>query len=184
MCFSGDASPAIPQTRNPDDPSCGFQGGIQALPNVPFRRGTQFKICTNSYCDGRPIASGALPAAWDVGEWHRLSLMTVGNNATAKMDGKVFWSGVMTGGAAPPPPQPPPQWPQPQHQSRHATKDAPPSTAETTESPPSCAGSMVVLPHSQMLVGHDYRQVQLQSDPSDTKHCEPAVSILESVHTD
>ena len=48
----------------------------------------------------------------------------------------------------------------------------PATTISTTTAPqPSCAGSMVVLPNDEMLVGSDYRQVQLQSDPSDTKRC-------------
>lgn len=46
-----------------------------SLPNLPMN-GSQWKICTNSYCNGPPIASGQLTEAWGVGEWHRLSLMT------------------------------------------------------------------------------------------------------------
>ena len=178
--FVGDATPAIPTVRNPDDPSCGFQGGIPALPNIPMGgNGTtsEWKICTNSYCDGAPIAKGRLPGGtpWGVGEWHRLSLMTVGNNATASMDGKAFWSGPMTI---------PAQLPAlaaaaaaaaaavGQHGSGTGTVATTTTSGTTTVAPQAtCAGSMVILPHDQMLVGGDYRQVQLQSDPSDVKHC-------------
>ena len=147
--------------------------GIPALPNLPMGGdgdhhnhngtgtgtggggggGSGWKVCSNSYCNGPPIAEGRLPAgaSWGVGEWHRLSLMTAGNNASASMDGEVFWSGAMT---VPPPPPPPAQ-----------------QLGATPDADASCAGSMVILPHDQMLVGGDYRQVQLQSDPSDVKHC-------------
>ena len=151
--FVGDSTPAIPAIRNPNDPNCGFEGGIPSLPNAPMA-GSQWKICTNSYCNGAPIASGKLPAAWGVGEWHRLALMTVGNNATASMDGQVFWSGAMAAA-------PTIALAGPRGQSR-----LPDETAV-----PSCAANMTLLPHGEMLVGHDYRQVQLQGDPSDIKHC-------------
>lgn len=147
--FVGDSTPAIPTTRNPDDPSCGFQGGVPSLPNVAMN-GSQWKICTNSYCNGPPIASGQLTKAWGIGEWHRLSLMTVGDNATISMDGKHIWTGPMTAAQAAPEQL---------------------SVADTAATPPSCAANMTILPHGSMLVGYDYRQTQLQSDPSDVIHC-------------
>lgn len=169
--YIGGATPAIPTVRNPDDPSCGFQGGIPALPNIPMgsnASSSEWRICTNSYCNGAPIATGKLPAgaAWGVGEWHRLSLMTVGNNATVSMDGKIFWSGEMT-------------VPKGRTAARTVIEQndsvgsgvAVTTISTTTATQPSCAGTMVLLPHDEMLVGSDYRQVQLQSDPSDTKHC-------------
>ena len=153
--FVGDATPAIPQIRNPDDPNCGFQGGIPSLPNIPLNA-SEWKICSNSYCDGTPIASGKLPAAWGVGEWHRLSLTTVGDEATAAMDGTEFFRGPMTVPHAALP------------AGARATQDG---TAELSMSVPSCAANMTVLPHGEILAGDDYRQTQLQSDPSDVKHC-------------
>merc|ERR1711871_1893902 len=71
------------------------------------------------------------------------------------MDGKVFWSGAMT---------------IPGHAKSLSTEQQN-SGSNVTKERTSCAGSMVILAHDQMLVGSDYRQVQLQSDPSDTKHC-------------
>ena len=56
--------------------------------------GTDWKLCTNSFCEGAPVALGTLPAKWEVGAWHRLALMAVNETVTASMDGVVFYHGA------------------------------------------------------------------------------------------
>jgi hypothetical protein len=142
--FIGEATPGIPVKKNPNDPGAGEPGGIPPSPNVPMDstgNSFQWKLCTNSWCDGHPIANGSLPATWLVGEWHSLALMVVNGTATANMDGQQFYHG---GTIAPPQPQ---------------------------AALGSCESNMTILPDGEMLVGYDYRQTQMQSDPSDVEHC-------------
>ena len=146
--------------------NCGFEGGIPSLPNVAMN-GSQWKICTNSYCNGPPVASGQLPMAWGVGEWHRLSLMTIGNNATVSMDGKHVWAGPMVVPSLATMAQPQP--PQPDFTAAATAAAAAPMVPAAA--PGSCASNMTILGHGEMIVGNDYRQTQLQSDPSDIIHC-------------
>ena len=98
----------------------------------------EWKLCTNSFCNGSPIASGKLPASWGVGDWHRLSLAVVNTTATVAMDGHVFYSGRAS---------------MPRQQPAAATAST-------------CEEQMNTLPPGQELVGNDYRQTQLHSDPN------------------
>jgi hypothetical protein len=142
------ADAVIALSRSPPRAGAGGPGGVAPSPNIPLGGGTGdgWKLCTNSWCNGEPVASGTLPAPWKVGEWHTLSLTVVGATATATMDGKLFYSG---GTAVPKQPSPP----------------------SIDSTPASCEANMTILPHGEMLVGNDYRQAQLQSDPADVKHC-------------
>ena len=120
---------------------------------------TAWKLCTNSFCDGPAVASGKLPRLWAIGSWHRLSLMLVNTTATARMDGHVFY----TGGAT---------IPKSVGEQQHIVSTG--STRDRTSmvhQPLDCESNTTILPKGQMLVGGDYRRVQLQSDPADVKHC-------------
>ena len=161
------ASPGISTKPNPNDPGAGEPGGIPAVPDVPI--GNVWKLCTNSFCAGTPIASGQLPSVWKPGEWHRLSLQAVGENATAAMDGRTFYAGGMTA------PSTDAARVLPTRTNAVAAGIGDPGRSLQNRSglptTGTCQSTMEVLPPGQMLVGADYRQTQLQSDPSDNLHC-------------
>ena len=97
------ATPGVPPVAKPSTCSSAFQlpgacGGVPPPRNV-LMNDTTWKLCSDSYCQGEPIASGVLPAAWGVNAWHRLSLSVVNTTVTASMDEQLIHSGdlVSTG---------------------------------------------------------------------------------------
>jgi hypothetical protein len=87
------ATPGIFPSVNPNDPGAGGPGGVAPTPNVQMANGTGWKLCSNSYCQGTPIALGELPTPWNVGDWHRLALGIANESAIAWLDGHQLFAG-------------------------------------------------------------------------------------------